>query len=151
MKMIGNPRTIIKWLFEQDENKKFEIKELKPKRSLTANAYYWALLNQLANVLRFDNQKLHFMMLQRYGQYEVVSVLSSIEAKGYFRYYEPIGRGVINNKEFTHYKVYKGSSEMNSKEFSILLDGLVSECNEQNIVTLTKSEREQLHFIEGCD
>lgn len=53
--MIGNPRTIIKWLFEQDENKKFEIKELKPKRSLTANAYYWALLNQLANVLRFDN------------------------------------------------------------------------------------------------
>ena len=151
MKMIGNARTIIKWLFEQDENKKFEIKELKPKRSLTANAYYWALLNQLANVLRFDNQKLHFMMLQRYGQYEVVSVLSSIEVKEYFRYYEPIGHGVINNKEFTHYKVYKGSSEMNSKEFSILLDGLVSECNEQNIATLTKDEREQLHFIEGCD
>lgn len=54
-------------------------------------------------------------------------------------------------KKFTHYKVYKGSSEMNSKEFSILLDGLVSECNEQSIATLTKSEREQLHFIEGCD
>lgn len=149
--MIGNAKTIIEWLFEQGTTKKFEIKELKPKRSLTANAYYWSLLNQLANVLRLDNQKLHFMMLQRYGQYEVVSVLSSIDVKGYFRYYEPIGHGVINNKKFTHYKVYKGSSEMNSKEFSILLDGLVSECNEQNIATLTKSEREQLHFIEGCD
>lgn len=149
--MIGNAKTIIEWLFEQDTTKKFEIKELKTKRSLTANAYYWSLLNQLANVLRLDNQKLHFMMLQRYGQYEVVSVLSSIDVKGYFRYYEPIGHGVINNKKFTHYKVYKGSSEMNSKEFSILLDGLVSECNEQNIATLTKSEREQLHFIEGCD
>ena len=149
--MIGNTKTIIEWLFEQDTTKKFEIKELKPKRSLTANAYYWSLLNQLANVLRFDNQKLHFMMLQRYGQYEVVSVLSSIDVKGYFRYYESIGHGFVNGKEFTHYKVYKGSSEMNSKEFSILLDGLVSECNEQNIATLTKSEREQLHFIEGCD
>ena len=149
--MIGNTKAIIKWLFEQDAAKKFEIKELKPKRSLTANAYYWSLLNQLANVLRLDNQKLHFMMLQRYGQYEVVSVLSSIDVRGYFRYYEPVGHGVINNKEFTHYKVYKGSSEMNSKEFSILLDGLVSECNEQSIATLTKSEREQLHFIEGCD
>ena len=149
--MIGNAKTIIEWLFEQDTTKKFEIKELKPKRSLTANAYYWSLLNQLANVLRFDNQKLHFMMLQRYGQYEVVSVLSSIDVKGYFRYYESIGHGFVNGKEFTHYKVYKGSSEMNSKEFSILLDGLVSECNEQNIATLTKNEREQLHFIEGCD
>ena len=84
--MIGNTKAIIEWLFEQDTTKKFEIKELKPKRSLTANAYYWSLLNQLANVLRFDNQKLHFMMLQRYGQYEVVSVLSSIDVKGYFRY-----------------------------------------------------------------
>ena len=34
--MIGNAKTIIEWLFEQDTTKKFEIKELKPKRRFSA-------------------------------------------------------------------------------------------------------------------
>ena len=49
--MIGNAQAIIQWLFEQDKGKIFEIKEKKQKRTLTANAYYWSLLNQLASVL----------------------------------------------------------------------------------------------------
>lgn len=149
-KMIGNAKVIIDWLLEQDKEQQFEITELRQKRSLTANAYYWSLLNQLANVLRFNNEKLHFVMLQRYGQYEVISVLSSIDITGYFKYYEAIGNGEIKGKQFTHYKVYKGSSQMDSKEFATLLDGLVSECEEQGIPTLARDERAQLQFIEGC-
>lgn len=149
-KMIGNAKVIIDWLLEQDKEQQFEITELRQKRSLTANAYYWSLLNQLANVLRFNNERLHFVMLQRYGQYEVISVLSSIDIQGYFKYYEAIGNGEIKGKQFTHYKVYKGSSQMDSKEFATLLDGLVSECEEQGIPTLTRDERAQLQFIEGC-
>lgn len=48
--MIGNAKAIIQWLFDQqDAEKLYEIKEKKSKRSLTANAYYWSLLNQLAS------------------------------------------------------------------------------------------------------
>ena len=147
--MIGNAQAIIAWLFEQDKEKIFEIKEKKKKRSLTANSYYWSLLNQLASIVRMDNQECHFLMLKRYGQYEVVSIRSDVSLHSYFKYYEEIGKGKVNGKEFTHYKIYKGSSQMDSKEFAILLDGVRSECEEVGIPTLTPSEIAQLKFIGG--
>ncbi len=147
--MIGNAQAIIAWLFEQDKEKIFEIKEKKKKRSLTANSYYWSLLNQLASVMRMDNQECHFLMLKRYGQYEVVSIRSDVSLHDYFKYYEEIGKGKVNGKEFTHYKIYKGSSQMDSKEFAVLLDGVRSECEEVGIPTLTPSEIAQLKFIGG--
>lgn len=147
--MIGNAQAIIAWLFEQDKQKIFEIKEKKKKRSLTANSYYWSLLNQLASVMRMDNQECHFLMLKRYGQYEVVSIRSDVSLHSYFKYYEEIGKGKVNGKEFTHYKIYKGSSQMDSKEFAILLDGVRSECEEIGIPVLTPSEIAQLKFIGG--
>ena len=118
---------------------------------MTANSYYWALLNQLAGVLRTDNNACHFLMLKRYGTYEVISVRSDININGYFKYYEAIGTGHINGREFTHYKIYKGSSQMNSKEFSVLLDGVISECKEVGIPTLTPEEVSKLKYIEGKD
>lgn len=147
--MIGNAQAIIAWLFEQDKDKIFEIKEKKKKRSLTANSYYWSLLNQLASTMRMDNQECHFLMLKRYGQYEVVSIRSDVSLHGYFKYFEEIGKGKVNGKQFTHYKIYKGSSQMDSKEFSILLDGVRSECEEVGIPTLTKTEVAQLKFVGG--
>ena len=149
--MIGNAQVIIQWLFEQDKGKIFEIKEKKQKRTLTANAYYWSLLNQLASVLRLNNDECHFLMLQRYGQYEVISVLSEIDLHGYFKYYKEIGHGTVQGKKFTHYKIYKGSSEMDSKEFSVLLDGVISECEQVGIPTLTPSEVAKLKFIGGTE
>lgn len=147
--MIGNAKAIIQWLFDQqDVEKLYEIKEKKSKRSLTANAYYWSLINQLASIMRLSSEEVHFMMLKRYGVYEVVSVRSDIKVDGYFRYYEAIGKSDLDGKEFTHYKIYKGSSEMDSKEFSVLLDGLISECEGVGIPTLTKTEVERLRFIE---
>lgn len=147
--MIGNAKAIIQWLFDQqDADKLYEIKEKKSKRSLTANAYYWSLLNQLSSVMRLSSDKLHFMMLKRYGVCEVVSVRSDIKVDGYFRYYEAIGKSDLDGKEFTHYKIYKGSSQMDSKEFSVLLDGLISECEEQDIPVLTPDEVAKLKYIE---
>ena len=146
--MIGNAKAIIQWLFDQQEGKLFEIKEKKSKRSLTANAYYWSLLNQLASVMRMSSEEAHFMMLRRYGVCEVVSVRSDINVDGYFRYYDEIGKSDLDGKEFTHYKIYKGSSQMDSKEFSVLLDGLISECEEVGIPTLTPDEVAKLRYIE---
>ena len=147
--MIGNAKAIIQWLFDQqDADKLYDIKEKKSKRSLTANAYYWSLLNQLASVMRTSSEEVHFMMLRRYGVCEVVSVRSDINIKGYFKYYKEIGHGTVDGKDFCHYKIYKGSSEMDSKEFSVLLDGLISECEDQGIPVLTPDEVAKLKYIE---
>ena len=74
--MIGTQREVINWALEQEKDKKLEIKIYRPKRGLRANAYYWELVNELANVLRMDNDELHFILLQKYGQVQMVSVRS---------------------------------------------------------------------------
>ena len=146
--MIGNAEKIIQWLFQQDREKIFEIKEKKAKRTLTQNAYYWVLLHELAKALKIDNDMAHKMMLERYGVYEVISVQSGIDLTGYFKYFDEIGSGTVNGKQFTHYKIFKGSSQMDSKEFAVLLDGLISDCEELGIPTLTREEISKLKYIE---
>lgn len=142
--MVGTANKCITFLLEQDKEKKYEVKEYSEKRGLKANAYYWELVNQLADILRISKEELHFLLLQRYGQSEIVSVVSNIDVKPYFRYYTEAGESTLNGKIFKHYKVYKGSSEMNRKEMSILIDGLVSECKEEGIETKPKAEIDSL-------
>ena len=142
--MIGKPQEIINWLFEQDKEKYYEIKEHKEKRSLTANAYSWALITKIANVMRTSKEACYLRLLKRYGQSEVVSVLSEINVSGYFKYYEEFGHSTLNGKAFTHYRIYKGSSEYDTKEMAILIDGIVSEAKELDIETLPPHEIERL-------
>nr|DAH96714.1 MAG TPA: NinB protein [Caudoviricetes sp.] len=150
--MIGTAEEIIHWLFSQPHDGKerlYEIKERKRKRTLTQNAYYWAMLNQLGKVLRIPTSVLHSMMLKENAPYEVVSVRSNIDVSGYFRYYEEIGSGFAGGHEFTHYRVYKGSSHMDSSEFSRLIDGAREECEAQGISVLTREEIATLKYVEG--
>ena len=138
--MIGTQKEIINWALEQDKDVKLQASIYRPKRGLKANAYYWELLNELANVLNIENNELHFILLQKYGQVEIVSVLAEIDVSGYFKYYVEAGESILNGKTFKHFKVYKGSSDMNSREMSILINGLVEECKEQGIETRPEAE-----------
>ena len=138
--MIGTQKEIINWALEQDKDVKLQASIYRPKRGLKANAYYWELVNELANVLNLDNNELHFILLQKYGQVEMVSVLADIDVTGYFKYFIEAGESILNGKTFKHYKVYKGSSDMNSREMSILINGLVFECKAQGIETRPEAE-----------
>lgn len=142
--MIGIPEELSRYLWQLDKDKKYEIKEYKEKRSLNSNAYAWKLITELGNVLRKSKEEVYLQMLKDYGQSEIVSMLSSITPNGYFKYYEEIGTGIVNNKEFTHYKIFKGSSEFDSKEMSIFIDGIVQECKSVGIQTLDDLEINEL-------
>lgn len=142
--MVGTSKEIIKWAIEQPDDKKYEVKEYKEKRSLNANNYYWELVTQLGNVLGMDKEWLHFLLLQKYGQSEMISVVAEVDMKDYLKYYTEAGESILNGKTFKHYKVYKGSSEMDSKEMSILIHGLVDECQTQGIETKTPEEIKSL-------
>ena len=128
------------------------IRLLRVKRSLDANSYYQALLDRLKDALRMDRDELHFDLLRRYGQTAVdsegnkliFSIISQIDGTKISKYVEVVGHGEVGGKDFTHYRVLKGSSEMDSREFSILLEGLIDECKLQNISTMTPSELAKL-------
>lgn len=138
--MTGKAIQIIQWLYNQEKDKVFDIKEHKDKRSLSQNAYAWKLITEIGNILRKSKEDVYLMMLKDYGQSEIISILSTVKPHGYFKYYEKIGTGIINDKEFTHYKIYKGSSEFDSKEMSIFIDGIIQECKQLDIETMTPNE-----------
>lgn len=147
--MIGNPQEIIQWLFDQDKNKKFEIKEYHKKRSLNANAYAWTLIGKIADVLRNSKDEIYLEMLKKYGQSEIVSVLSDINVTGYFKYFEEIATVKLQGKNFTHYKVFKGTSEYNTAEMAVFIDGVISEADELGIDTLPPDEVKKIKSLWG--
>lgn len=117
-----------------------EAKKHRNKRSLDANAYCWKLITEIANILRISKEELYKKMLKEYGQSEIVSVLSDIDVAGYFKYYEEAGKATLNGKDFTHYKVYKGTSEYDTREMSIFIDGVVKEAKDLGINTDTPEQ-----------
>lgn len=121
-----------------------ELKQHREKRSLNANAYFWVLVGKIGDILRADKDDVYLEMLKRYGQSDLVSVLAEVPAADYFRYFEEAGESRLNGKLFKHYRVYKGSSEFDTREMSILIDGVVYEAKNLGIETLTPEELERM-------
>lgn len=145
--MVGKADEVIKWLLNQDREKLFEIKPYRQKRSLNANAYAWVLINEMANRLRTSKDEVYQEMLKRYGQSKVISVLSEIDISRFVKYYEEIGKGHVEGKEFTHYRCFIGSSEYDSREMAILIDGIVDEAQELGIDTLPTTAVERMKAL----
>ena len=145
-----NEEAAAKNLFDElNDAEKLSIKidKYREKRSLNANSYAWALLTEIGNVVRASKDEVYLEMLKRYGQSEIISVLSHIPIKEYVKYCEEAGESTLNGKLFKHYKVYKGSSEFDSREMSIFLDGIVSEAEEMGIQTMTPAEVARLKSL----
>ena len=169
--MIGKVKELIPKMLNLDNDKVYELKEYKQKRSLDANAYYWKLVNEISNVLRTSSDEVHLQMLRDYGQSRVAILPSKIDLKvylsgarclvmkdisklnkpcdrlseltqkevdlkGFAKYYDEERKFEVKGKEFTEFKIYKGSSEMDTKEMSILIDGVVYEAKQLGIETL---------------
>lgn len=135
--MTGKPEEIVKWLFGQDREKLFDVTEHKEKRSLNANALLWKCLGELASALRSDKWTVYLQMLKRYGTYTYICVKPKVvdSVKKQWRECEEIGRVNIGGQEAVQLLCYFGSSTMNSKEFSVLLDGVISEMKEMGLDT----------------
>lgn len=117
-----------------------EVKPYRQHRSHNANAYAWLLIGQIADILRAGKDEIYLKLLKRYGQSELISVLSHVPIGNYIKYYDQAGESKLNGKDFTHYRVYKGSSEFDTREMSIFIDGVVSEAKELGIQTETPNQ-----------
>ena len=132
-----------------DKTLSIEVKPYRAKRSLNANNYAWKIITEIANIVRASKDEIYLKMLKRYGQSDLISVLSHIPVEHYFKYYEEAGESELNGKMFTHYRVYKGSSEFDSSEMSIFIDGVVSEAKELGIQTETPDELAKMKSLWG--
>ena len=143
----GKPLALINWLSTiAEQDKEYQIAAYHPKRSLAANNYAWVLITRIAESMKPPQSKetVYLEMLKRYGQSEFISVVSGIDIRGYFKYFEEYGKGHVDGREFTHYKIYKGSSEFDAREMNILLEGIIQEAKELGIETITPQEKERM-------
>lgn len=142
--MIGKVKDIIDWLLEQDKEKLYEIKEYKKKRSLNSNAYLWVLCTEIANIMTLSKEEVYVKMLEDYGVSILVPLTVDTEPEKYFKYYSYFDKGKLNGKECIWYKVFKGSSEYDSKEMTHLLNGVVEEARQLGIMTLDEIEIQEM-------
>ena len=126
-----------------------DIKKFREKRSLNANRLLWDCLGEIAVALRTDKWNVYLMMLKRYGKYTYICVKPNVveSVKAQWRECEEIGEININGEKAVQLLCYFGSSTYDSKEFSVLLDGVISEMKEMGLKA--PSEREFDMVIES--
>lgn len=137
-------------LIKEAHEKPYEmaLKPVSKKRSLDANGYYWTLLSKLAHLLGTSREELHVQMIHDYGAIKLDEdgdvckfYLAPGKDPAYMaKYSMVVGEDEIDGEQMLIYLVLKGSSEMDTKEFSHLLDCLIQECKEQGIPTATPEE-----------
>ena len=123
-----------------------EIAPLKKKRSLDANGYLWVLLQKIAEALHSTKDEVYLEMLSRYGQFtHIVVKPNAVEKfKSEWRTVRDLGEVTINGKTGIQLQCFFGSSTYDSKEFSVLLDGVISEAKELGIETLSETEADRM-------
>lgn len=121
-----------------------DIKKYREKRSMSQNAYAWVLITKIAQSINppLNKEEVYQIMLQRYGQGGMVSIRTDLldSMLRAFDYWEIKGVGEVKGKEFTHLKVWVGSSKYDTKEMSQFIDGIISECKELDIDTDTPEQ-----------
>ena len=114
-----------------DQEITFSIKRRVIPRSLNANNYAWSLIEKLAVAVKSDKDSV----------YEVLfSLREGVPPALVARHYAETGVGYVEGKKFIHYRAIKGTSEYSTKEMSVFLDGIISECQEVGIETDTPEQ-----------
>ena len=134
-----------------------EIKKYSKMKSSEQNGYYWSLLSKLAEKMGTSKPFMHNKMLRKYGQYEAVggkdvvvfipdtdeALEKAMESETF--HVKPTSKTEVreNGIRYRLYMLVKGSREYDSYEMAKLIDGLVTECNENGIKVLPIKETER--------
>lgn len=147
--MIGSADNIIVWLTQQPDDKIFEIKEHRKKRSLNANSYAWVLCGAIANVLGSTKEEVYKKVIREVGEFEVVPIRRDAVEK-FIKIWRSKGLGWLCDAKpsklegFVNVTVYYGSSVYDTQQMSRLINSLVEEARVLGIVTLDELKIKEL-------
>ena len=141
LKLSGKIKDIIPDLLKLDMDKLFvvEVKEPKSKRSLEQNKMLWQLIHSIAKKQNQDDMEVYCALLERadaLSDYIITAYDMEDDLRKCFRGVRFIRKQEVNGKECNIYKVYLGSSKMDTKEMTELLDITLQMCAELGIPTM---------------
>ena len=140
IRLSGKITEIIPELLKLHMEKLFivEVKEPKSKRSLEQNRMLWQLIHSIAKKQHQDDMEVYCALLERadaLSDYIITAYDMEDDLRKCFRGVRFIRKQDVNGKECNIYKVYIGSSKMDTKEMTELLDITLQVCAELGIPT----------------
>ena len=118
-----------------------EFHAVSHKRTLTQNAYMWALMSRIAEEIGSTPEEVYEQMLDRYGVHCYQSLPEGQSAALDLRCMRELGSRMVDGVKFISYAGVIGSSHYDTAQMGRLLDGIISECKELEIDT----------YVEGWD
>ncbi|MBQ8766588.1 MAG: hypothetical protein IJZ16_07270 [Clostridia bacterium] len=118
-----------------------EIDKYKEKRSNEANAYCWVLCGKIADCVGASKDEIYLEMLKRYGQ-TFVSKIQNQKVELFKRsekYWEE-HESLEAEEKAQYFRVWVGSSNYNTEEMSIFINGIISEAEELDIDVRTPDQ-----------
>lgn len=138
----------------KDKDLRITAKVYKAKRTLSANAYFWVLLSEVARVLKTSTESLHlryikdhpYVWLDDDGRPVAIALTDKVNVdEALPAYWKQYGERKDN---LIQYLRIKGTSEMTTQEMAIVLDDLVDEAKSLGIQTATPDEIERMKMYE---
>ena len=133
-----------------------EIKEHREKRSLDANAYFWVLVDRLAEKLRIPKTEIYRRYIREIGGNNETVCVTAEAADKLRSGWEHNGLGwqtdTMPSKLHGCVRVvlYYGSSTYDTAQMSRLIDLIVQDCQEQGIETLPPDKLAGMMEEWGC-
>lgn len=124
-----------------------EIKKHYNKRSLDSNAYAWVLMQKIAEATNLDKWEVYVNCLQRYSRaFTHIIVRPDVipRVQEVFRVCIDLGEVKVKGQTGHQLQCYFGSSTFNTKEMSVFIDGICSECRDLDIPLIPDDEIERL-------
>lgn len=160
MIMVGKYIEVVQFLTEQNTKNPsqiWEVKEHKEKRSLSQNSYYWKLITEVARKVKKSVNYIHNKELReaRYAKWmngELITALIPDTEEAEKTVMEETNYHLCptNQREGDKriYVLLRGSSELNTTEFSHLLDLLIQDAQALGIETITPTELAKIREME---
>ena len=127
VRLSGRIKDIIPELLKMDMDKVYlcEVKEPKSKRSIEQNKMLWQLIHTIAKETHQDDMDVYCACLERAdakSDYIITAYDMEDDLRKCFRGVRFVRKANVNGKECNIYKVYIGSSKMNTKEMTELIE-----------------------------
>jgi hypothetical protein len=133
------------------------IKKWRSKRSSDANKYFHLLVNEIALAKGLPDDQVKIDLITQYGTYARdddgnligFKLPASVDVEQIYPYTRMYKEVEEDGKRYKCYLVYKRSSNMDTKEFSHLIDGTIEVAQELNIDTDTPERASWWNSLKG--
>jgi len=128
-----------------------KIEKKRQKRSKSANAYAWTLIDKLAEKTGIKKEEIYRDIIRNIGGNCYMAVVGTKRAGALINDWQEKGLGWVadiieQNEDNTTLFLYQGSSVYDTAQMNRLISLLVQECEQNDIETLTPRELALLEY-----